>query len=276
MKQKLMSFFLLLICFQLSAEKPIVILHTNDTHSQLEPYTEDDKRNVGKAGILRREALYRTFRANNPNVLIFDDGDFVQGTPYFNFFKGDAEVLLMNYLNLDAVTLGNHEFDNGLDFLYRMLRKAKFTIVCTNYDLSKTKLRKIVKPWKIIEKDGLRVGVISANINPEGLITRANYEGMVWLDPIQTAEERASWLKEKKKCDMVICLSHLGLQYDDNRPDDKKLAAGTRSIDVILGGHTHTFMKEPIMVKNLDGKDVIINQAGKGGIIVGRLDISVE
>jgi len=268
--------FLLLTCFQLFAETPIVILHTNDTHSQLEPYTDDDKMNSGKAGILRREVLYRIVRSNESNVLVFDEGDFVQGTPYFNFFKGDAEVSLMNYLNLDAVTLGNHEFDNGMDFLSRMLKKAKFPVVCTNYDLSDTPLRKIVKPWIIVKRDGLRIGVISANINPEGLITRANYKGMVWLDPVKTAEERAAWLKKKKKCDMVICLSHLGYMYDGERPDDRKLAASTRNVDIILGGHTHTFMKEPVLVKNLDGKDVIINQSGKGGILVGRLNLIVK
>ena len=272
----LLIIFLLLTCIQVFAEKTLVILHTNDTHSQLEPYTEEDRRNAGQAGIVRREALYRTIRAEEPNVLVFDIGDFVQGTPYFNFFKGDAEVGLMNYLKIDALTLGNHEFDNGIDFLVRMLKKATFPIVSTNYDLSATRLKRLVKPWIIIKKDGMRIGIVSANINPVGLITPKNYEGMVWLDPIKTAEKRAAWLKEKKKCDIVICLSHLGYKYQDNTPDDLKLAAGSKNIDVILGGHTHTFMKEPAIVNNLDGKPVIINQVGKGGILVGKLKLSVE
>jgi len=272
----ILPLLLLLTSFQFFAQKSIVILHTNDTHSQLEPYSADDKRNADKAGIVRREALYKTVRASEQNVLVFDEGDFVQGTPYFNFFKGDAEIELMNYLKIDAITLGNHEFDNGIDFLVRMLKKANFPIVCTNYVLSDTPLEKIVKPWLIIKKDGLRIGIISANINPAGLITPANFKGIVWLDPIQTAEERAAWLKSKKKCDMVICLSHLGYQNNGKTPDDIKLAAGTRNVDVILGGHSHTFMKEPALVKNLDGKDVIINQVGKGGILVGRIDLSLK
>lgn len=268
--------FLLLTSIQIFAEKTLVILHTNDTHSQLEPYTEEDRRNSGQAGIVRREALYRAIRAGEPNVLVFDIGDFVQGTPYFNFFKGDAEVKLMNYLNIDAATLGNHEFDNGIDFLVRMLKNATFPIISTNYDLSATKLKRLVKPWIIIKKDGMRIGIISANINPSGLITPKNYKGMIWLDPIITAEKRAAWLKKKKKCDIVICLSHLGYQYKDDTPDDIKLASGTRNIDVILGGHTHTFMKEPALINNLDGKPVIINQVGKGGILVGKLKLTID
>ena len=258
-----------------TAKTPLVILHTNDTHSQLEPYPADDSRNPDGAGIVRREALYSQVRSEEPNVLVFDAGDLVQGTPYFNFFKGEAEVRLTNYLKPDAVTLGNHEFDNGIDSLSKMLRKAEFSIVSTNYDVSRTSLKEIVKPWLVIKKGGLRIGVVGANINPEGLVTQANYKGMVWLEPISTVEARAAWLKCKKKCDIVICLSHLGLDNGDTAPDDLTLADESKSIDVIIGGHTHTFLKKPIIRKNKNGNNVIINQVGKGGIFVGRLDLMV-
>lgn len=266
----------LFVALQIDAAVPFVVLHTNDTHSQIEPYGEDDKRNAGKAGILRREVLIREIRQQNKNVFVFDVGDFVQGTPYFNFFKGRAEVELMNYLKPDAVTLGNHEFDNGIDFLVDMIKKAKFPVVCTNYDLSSTPLNKYVKPWLIIKRGGLNVGVVSANINPKGLISAANYEGMKWLEPISKADEVAGWLKKSKGCDIVICLSHLGYEYDNGMADDKKLAAKSRNIDVILGGHTHTFMRTPEIIKNAEGKDVVVNQSGKGGIQVGRLDFLFE
>jgi 5'-nucleotidase len=266
----------LFVALQIDAAVPFVVLHTNDTHSQIEPYGEDDKRNAGKAGILRREVLIREIRQQNKNVFVFDVGDFVQGTPYFNFFKGRAEVELMNYLKPDAVTLGNHEFDNGIDFLVDMIKKAKFPVVCTNYDLSSTPLNKYVKPWLIIKRGGLNVGVVSANINPKGLISAANYEGMKWLEPISKADEVAGWLKKSKGCDIVICLSHLGYEYDNGMADDKKLAAKSKNIDVILGGHTHTFMRTPEIIKNAEGEDVVVNQSGKGGIQVGRLDFSFE
>lgn len=258
------------------AETPLVILHTNDTHSQLEPYTADDKRNADKAGILRREALYSEIRSKEKNVLAFDAGDFVQGTPYFNLFKGEAEVKMMNYLKLDCITLGNHEFDNGISFLEKLIKKANFPVVCSNYDMSAVSLGKRVKKWLIINKYGLKIGIVSANISPYGLISPINFKGIKYLDPIATAEKYAFWLKDEKKCDIVICISHLGLEYKDNTPSDMNLAASSESIDVIIGGHTHTFMPKPIVVKNAVNKDVIINQVGKGGIYAGKLSLVVN
>lgn len=260
----------------LNAQTPLVLLHTNDVHSQLEPLPSDDPRNPNMGGILRREALCRTIKAQEPNVLVFESGDFVQGTPYFNFFKGEAEVRLLNFMKPSAVTLGNHEFDNGVAFLADMLKHADFPIVCTNYVVKRTPLAKYVKPWLVIHQGGLRIGVISANINPNGLIAQANFKGVKWLDPIKTANKRAAWLKRVKKCDLVICLSHLGHKMDDGMADDLDLAAGSRHIDVILGGHTHTFLRQPLTVNNLDGQPVIINQVGKSGIYVGRLNLLVE
>lgn len=268
--------FLLLCAMPIQAGTPLVLLHTNDTHSQLEPYRADDKYNANMAGIVRRAALIREIRAKESNVLVVDAGDFVQGTPYFNLFHGNAEIDLMNLVGLDAITLGNHEFDNGIPFLTAMLKKAKFKVVSTNYDLSATPLKKYVKPWLIVKKGKLRIGIVSANISPKGLISPANFVGVNYLDPYETAEEKAAWLKEKKKCDLVICLSHLGLDNKGEAPDDLRLAEKSKHIDVIIGGHTHTFMRNPAKKLNAAGDTVIINQVGKGGIYVGRLDLDVD
>jgi 5'-nucleotidase len=269
-------FFLLLCTLPIQAGTPLVLLHTNDTHSQLEPYRSDDKYNANMAGIVRRAALIRDVKAKEPNVLVVDAGDFVQGTPYFNLFHGEAEVRLMNLVGLEVITLGNHEFDNGIPFLATMLKKAKFKVVSSNYDLSATPLRKYVRPWLIVRKGKLRIGIVSANISPDGLISPANFVGIKYLDPYATAESKAAWLKEKKKCDLVICLSHLGLDNKGEAPDDLRMAEATKHIDVIIGGHTHTFMRSPAKKLNAVGDTVIINQVGKGGIYVGRLDLDVN
>lgn len=266
----------LFILFPVHAQTTLVLLHTNDVHSQLEPLPDDDPRNPGLGGIVRREALIRSVRAQEPNVLVFDLGDFVQGTPYSNFFKGEAEVRLLNTLKPTAVTLGNHEFDNGLSLLANMLKLATFPIVCTNYNVKGTPIARYVKPWLVVRQGGLRIGIVSANIKPDGLIAADNVKGITWTDPLQTTVERAAWLKRVKKCDLVICLSHIGFNMDGGQLDDLTLAARSRHIDIILGGHTHTFLNQPVVVKNLDGQPVIINQAGKSGVYVGRLDVVVH
>lgn len=260
----------------IEAGTPLVLLHTNDTHSQLEPYKSDDKYNPDMAGIVRRAALFNQVRAKEPNVLVVDAGDFVQGTPYFNLLKGKAEIKLMNKLGLDAITLGNHEFDNGVPFLTSMLRKARFKVVSSNYDVSETTLQRYVRPWLIVRKGKLRIGIVSANIHPSGLISAVNFRGVKYLEPYETAEKTAAWLKEKKKCDLVVCLSHLGLDNKGGAPDDIRLAEKSKSIDVIIGGHTHTFMRNPAKKVNAVGDTVLINQVGKGGIYVGRLDLDVD
>jgi len=260
----------------LAADVPLVILHTNDIHSQLDPFPLNDPQHSNKGGVLRCEAICRQVRSAEPNVLVFVSGDMVQGTSYFNYFKGEAEISLLNVIKPTAVTLGNHEFDNGVNSLATMLKPAKFPVICTNYKVAGTPLSGLVKPWLVVRCGPLRVGIVSANINPERLIDADNFVGVVYKDPIKMAEKTALWLRETKKCDVVVCLSHLGYEAKGNTPDDIKLAARTRSIDVILGGHTHTFLKEPTVVKNLDGEDVIINQCGKSGVYVGRLDLVVE
>jgi len=258
-----------------SARTPLVIIHTNDTHSQLDSFAEGEGYDAGNGGILRRESLIREVRSKEPNVLVFESGDFVQGTPYFNLFKGDADMELMNFLKPDAVTLGNHEFDNGIEALASMLKKAEFPVICTNYDVSQTVLKGLVKPWLIVKRGKLLIGIVGANIHLKGLTLSSNYDGLVYLDPISTVDARAEWLKKKKRCDVVICLSHLGYQYDTNKPDDLKLAEKSRNIDVILGGHTHTYLKEPTLIQNLNGDTVIVNQVGRSGVYMGRLDLSI-
>lgn len=262
--------FSLLLSYPLFSQKKIVILHTNDTHSRIEPLPDTDKTAPDKGGVARRASFVDEVRKKNKNVLLFDAGDFLQGTPYFNLFKGEVEVKAMNLMKYDAATLGNHEFDYGLEILEEVIRKANFPIITSNYDFSKTALADLVKPFVIIKRDGLRIGVIGIGIQPQGLIAASNYEGMKYLDPEDTANKLAKQLRTKHQCDMVVCLSHLGYQRD------LTLAESTRNIDLIIGGHSHTYMKEPEIRKNLDNKQVMIHQTNGRGIFVGKVDIVFE
>ena len=248
----------------------IVILHTNDTHSRIEPVPETDKYNPDLGGIVRRAAYVEKVRSENDNVLLFDAGDFVQGTPYFNMFKGEVEVEAMNLLKYDAITLGNHEFDYGMDVLEDIVKKATFPIVCTNYDFTGTPIDEYIKPYLIINKNGIKVGVIGANIQPLGLIASMNYEGLKFLPPVETVNKTAEMLRNELKCDVVICLSHLGIG------NELKLAEESRNIDIIIGGHSHTFMQEPSHRKNLDGKEVLVYQTNGRGVYVGRIDVKLQ
>lgn len=261
---------LLTISCNAYSQKNLVILHTNDTHSRIEPLPETDRTSPGKSGVVRRAKLIDQIRKENKNVLLFDAGDFLQGTPYFNLFKGEVEVKAMNLMGYDAATLGNHEFDYGLEILEKVVHEANFPIVSSNYDFSQTALKNLIKPFIILKKDGVRIGVIGINIQPRGLIAAGNYEGMKFLDPVKTANEMAELLTTKYKCDMIVCLSHLGYNADLN------LAESTRGIDLIVGGHSHTYMKEPAIRKNLDNKEVTIFQTNGRGVYVGRLDIELK
>lgn len=258
------------IC-QISEAKRLVILHTNDTHSQIEP-----KDSLG--GVLRRKAYIDEVRRENgkDNVLLLDAGDFCQGTPYFNFYKGDIEVEMMNLMEYDAVTLGNHEFDNGVDALANLLKKAKFKVVSSNYDLSTSPLSEKIDPWLMLEKGDVKVGIIGLNVNPEDLIAKENYEGVFYRDPIAIANQLAADLKNKG-ADVVIVLSHLGYEYENtNKASDLKLAKAARNIDIIIGGHSHTLLKEPVKVKAADGREILIGQLGKSGFYLGRIDLDLK
>lgn len=264
------------LCVYLSAQdvKELVIYHTNDTHSKIEPYAENFKDTswAGKAGYVRRATFMKEARKENKDVLLFDCGDFSQGSPYYNMFKGEVEVCLMNEMGYDAGTIGNHEFDFGLDNMLRLFKMAKFPIVCANYDFTGTVLEGVVKPYIIIERNGLKIGVFGLSPRMEGLVQAANCEGVVYNEPNAAANEVADLLKNKEGCDAVICLSHLGWKSGPLNPaSDENLIANTRNIDVVLGGHSHSLFVSPEYYKNLDGKEVSNYQMGKSAVYVGKM-----
>ncbi|MDR0685854.1 MAG: metallophosphatase [Dysgonamonadaceae bacterium] len=256
-------------------KKSIVILHLNDTHSRIEPLPEKNAQNAGKGGMARIYNYVEKVRQES-DVLLFHCGDQVQGTPYFNFFNGKAETAIANLLRYDAACLGNHEFDNGIEFLAEMVRMAKFPIIATNLDFTGTAMEGLTKKYHIIKKNGLKIGIIGLTIDFKELVSKSNSKGAKYLDPIKTANKTAEFLKNKEKCNLVIVLSHLGYYPKENKIGDTQLAEQSRNIDLVLGGHTHTFMTKPVLCKNLDGKTVIINQTGAYGIFIGRVDIDFK
>ncbi|GAE15308.1 bifunctional metallophosphatase/5'-nucleotidase [Bacteroides pyogenes] len=267
---------LLIVCFvwgfgfSASAQKTkqLIILQTSDVHSRIEPINQKGDKNYKEGGFVRRATFLNRFRKENEHVLLFDCGDFSQGTPYYNIYKGEVEVKLMNEMGYDACTIGNHEFDFGLENMARLFKMAAFPIVCSNYDLENTPLKGLVKPYIILERFGLRIGVFGLGAKPDGLIQADKCEGVVYKDPVQVSNETAALLKSEG-CDVVVCLSHLGIQTDE------RLIADTRNIDVVLGGHSHTFMKAPKTYLNADGKEVRLMHTGKNGVRVGRLDLTL-
>ena len=252
------------------------ILHTNDVHSRVEPFPMDGSKYQGLGGTARRAALINTIRASEQNVLLFDAGDIFQGTPYFNKFGGEIEMKLMTAMKYDAATMGNHDFDNGVEGFYKQLPHANFPILCSNYDFSNTILKNSTIPYKIFKKSGLKIGVFGIGIQLEGIVDVRSYADTVYLDPIKKANEMADLLKNELECDLVICLSHIGYTYPSNRVSDKILAKNNKNIDLIIGGHTHTFMDQPEDVRNLSGKITTINQVGFAGINLGRVDYYFE
>jgi 5'-nucleotidase len=254
--------------------KKITILHTNDVHSHIDPFAADHPRNPNMGGAARRAALIESIRKEEENVLLLDAGDIFQGTPYFNYYGGELEFKLMSMMYYDVATMGNHDFDNGIDGFYAQLPHAKFDFVSANYDFKNTVLNEIVKPYKIINKGGIKIGVFGLGIELEGLVDKKLYKETVYNDPIEIAQDMARILKQNKKCDLVICLSHLGFSYknEPNKTSDLDLAKKTKDIDLIIGGHTHTFLDKPVIEKNSEGKEVIINQVGCYGINLGRID----
>jgi len=257
-----------------NTKKHITILHTNDVHSHIEPFSLSHPNYPGLGGVARRASLIESVRLENPNTLLFDAGDIFQGTPYFNYFGGEVEFKLMSKLKYDASTIGNHDFDNGTDGLNKQLPNASFDFIISNYDFSNTILDGKTKPFKIFLKDGIKIGVFGLGIELNGLVDPLLYKETKYLDPIEIAREMSRILKDEKKCDLVICLSHLGYhyKYDNNIISDLNLAHRTKNIDLIIGGHTHTFLKKPTVTKNNKSENMLINQVGKWGINVGRID----
>ena len=252
------------------------IVHTNDTHSCVMPINplSSDTAQADKGGFLRRASFVRQMREEHPHLLLFDSGDFSQGSAYYNLYKGEVEVSLMNEMKYDAATIGNHEFDFGLENMARLFRMANFPVVCSNYDVTGTVLEGLVKPYTTFNRNGLKIGVFGLAPKMEGLVQADKCEGVVYNDPIEVAQKMADLLKNEEGCDVVICLSHLGYQLK-NAPCDEELAQKTNHIDAILGGHTHTFMKEPAVYLNKDGQNVPVMHTGKSGIYVGMLKLTL-
>ncbi len=254
--------------------KKITILHTNDVHSHIDPFPVDHPRNPNMGGAARRAAIIENIRKEEEHVLLLDAGDIFQGTPYFNYYGGELEFKLMSMMQYDLATIGNHDFDNGIEGLYAQLPHAQFEFVSANYDFKNTVLNSHVKPYKIFNKGGIKIGVFGLGIELEGLVDKKAYKETVYLNPIEVAQDMTRILKHNKKCDLVICLSHLGFNYknEPNKISDLDLAKKTKDIDLIIGGHTHTFLDKPVIEKNTEGKEVMINQVGCYGINMGRID----
>ncbi len=255
-----------------AADTIITILHTNDTHSQIEPLPANDA-NAGKGGVARRATLVKRVRQENPNTLLVDAGDVMQGTPYFNFYRGEVEYKAMSAIGYDVGTLGNHEFDNGVEPLAAALKFANFDVVSANYDVKGTVLEGRVKPYVVKTLAGIKVGLFGLGISPVALITPANFKGVTYNDPVVSAREVVKTLREKERCALVVCMSHLGY-YEDGKRGDSLVASQVDGIDFIAGGHTHTFMKEPVKTKQPCGAETLIFQVGKSGINVGRVDFT--
>ena len=254
--------------------KKITILHTNDVHSHIDPFPKNDPLNPNGGGVIARANLINLVKKDNPHTLVLDAGDVFQGTPYFNFFGGELELKLMSKMGYNASTLGNHEFDNGMEKLSKVLKHANFSFLNSNYTLKNTPLENKIKSHEIFNINGIKIGVFGLGIELEGLVEKKLYKGIKYLNPIEISKDISDDLKYNHNCDLIICLSHLGFSYskDKNIMCDLILAKQTKNIDLIIGGHTHTFLDEPVKVKNLENKDVIINQVGCFGINLGKID----
>ena len=257
-----------------NAAYKLTVLHTNDQHSRIEPFDSSYSRNPNQGGFARRATLIQQIRSQEKNVLLLDAGDIFQGTPYFNFYGGELEFKLMSMMGYDAATMGNHDFDNGLDGFLKALPNAKFPFNTSNYDFSNTILDGKTEKYKIFKKDGIKVGLFGVGIELDGLVGKKQYQETKYLNPVEIAQHYADFLRKEKGCDLVICLSHIGYDYRDDadKISDKKLAAQTDNIDLILGGHTHTFLPEPQSFTNKSGKNVLVNQVGWAGLLLGRID----
>ena len=266
---------LLLPTLSVSAQKHLTILHTNDTHSCVMPLSVHlaDTLQAGRGGFLRRIAMLKEERRKDPGLLLFDSGDFCQGSPYYTLFKGDVESGLMNMMHYDAGTIGNHEFDFGLENMARVFKRLNFPIVCANYRFHEYGLDKIVKPYVILKRNGLKIGVFGLSPRLDGLVDHKNYRSTEYLDPVKTAQETADLLKTKH-CDLVVCISHLG--WEEKGMGDQEVISHTRGIDLVLGGHSHTYFRQLRYVDNLDGKPVADDQNGKSGIYIGKMKITLE
>jgi 5'-nucleotidase len=254
----------------------ISILHTNDLHCHIEPFTGGNENVAGRGGLARISEMVKRAKSENLNTLLFDAGDMFQGTPYYNYFKGELMLQMMSAAGYDAGTIGNHEFDDGLEGISDSLHSAKFPLINSNYDFSYTMLAGKFPRWKIFIQEGIKIGVYGLGIELKGLVADKNFGNTIFNDPLQTALEMEYFLKNDNKCDLVVCLSHLGLRYRENKVSDIVIATETSLTDLIIGGHTHTYLEEPIVEKNKAGNRVIVNQASWGGLVIGKIDFVFE
>ena len=273
----LLVFILFVIALNSSAQKKqLVILHTNDTHSCIMPLSVNlsDTLVAGRGGFVRRAPMLQEARKKHPDLLLFDSGDFSQGSPYYTLYRGDVEIELMNEMQYTASTVGNHEFDFGMENMARLFRKARFPILCSNYDFTGTVLEGLVKPYMTFRHNGVKIGVFALDPELDGLVFSKNCQGVKYLDPIRVANDMATMLKKQKKCDVVICISHLG--WNLHGIDDTEVIAGSRNIDLVLGGHSHTYFHTLQYVKDLDGREVPVDQNGKHAVYVGKIVLTLD
>ena len=277
MKKTIIMAALMVLTLTAAAQKTktITILHTNDTHSCILPLNPNlaDTALAGRGGYLRRIEMIRQERQRDPDLLVLDSGDFSQGSPFYSLFKGDVEIGLMNRMGVSATTIGNHEFDFGLANMARLFGMARFPVLCANYRVAGTPLDGVVKPYAVFRVKGVKVGVFGLDPNLDGLVDAKNYGQVAYLDPVATANEMVATLRHKEHCDVVICLSHLG--WTNNGVGDQEVISHSRGIDLVLGGHSHTYFKTLRYVKDLDGREVPVDQNGKHGIYVGKIELQV-
>ncbi|PHR32863.1 MAG: metallophosphatase [Fluviicola sp.] len=260
---------------EVKAKNKLTILHTNDTHSNIDPFPENHARYPGKGGVARRYEIIQKIRSEEENVLLLDAGDIFQGTPYFNKFGGILEMKLMTKLGYDVATMGNHDFDGGMDGFVKAQEFADFPFVCSNYEFGNTPIDGHTEDFKIIKKGGVKIGIFGLGVELKGLVPDDKYGETVYLDPIEVANDRAAKLK-KKGCDLIICLSHLGYEYGSDKISDRVLAKKTSGIHLIIGGHTHTFLEKPTEELNMNGETVLVNQVGWAGVQLGRIDFEFD
>lgn len=267
---------LLVVTAAAQSTKEIYLFHTNDMHSRIEPFPENyqDTLLAGKAGMVRRATFISQQREIHPDLLLFDCGDFSQGTPYYNIYKGEVEISMMNEMRYDAGTIGNHEFDFGLENMACLFRLAEFPIVCANYDVTGTVLEGLVKEYVVLHRDGIKIGVFGLGAQLEGLVAKASYGDVKFEDPVSEAQRIADLLKMQEKCDLVICLSHLGWKGEPY--SDVELIENTCNIDVVLGGHSHSYFEKPEYYKNLDGVEVPLQQMGKHAAFIGKMVLTLQ
>ncbi|MCC5942637.1 MAG: metallophosphatase [Balneolaceae bacterium] len=254
----------------------VTILYTNDTHARLDPFPSNAREFAGLGGIAERASLVKKIRSQNKNVLLLDAGDVFQGTPWFDVYGGSVDLKLMTEMNYDAMAVGNHEFDRGPEGFAEAAQKAGFPILASNYFARDTPLNPFIQRQLIRELDGFRIGIFGLGIRLQGVVDRSLYGDVRYFDPIQVSERMVQSLRLHNQCDYVICLSHLGYHYNDDRIDDRKLANQVGGIDLIIGGHTHTFLDEPAAVDNPAGGKTVITQMGHSGVRLGRIDLSLD